>query len=102
MAPAKPAASALRLTIRMTLMNLTEDQIERIVQEVIRRLTSAGHTIGVRSATELAVDDRVISLAKIEGRLSGVSQLVVRKKAVVTPSVKDELRQKNIEIVRRG
>lgn len=83
-------------------MNFTEDQIERIVQEVIRRLTSVGHSVGVRTAAELVIDDRVISLASVEGKLSGVSQLVVRKKAVVTPSVKDELRQKNVELVRRG
>ena len=79
---------------------MTEAEIERIVQEVIRRLLSLGVRVASSQPTSLAISDRVITLATIEGRLEGISQLVVQSKAVVTPSVKDELRQKKIELVR--
>lgn len=81
-------------------MTLTAEEIERIVQEVIRRLTLAGVRINKPSST-LQLEDRIVTLAKIEGQLEGIQQLVVMPKAVVTPSVRDELRDKKIELVRQ-
>ncbi len=78
--------------------------IERIVQEVVRRLIERGAVVGQvanSSETERAVSDKVVSLATLEGRLAGVQRLVVGVRAVVTPAVKDELNDKSIELVRR-
>ena len=80
------------------------DFIERIVQEVIRRLIEQG--IAVRLAatndeTELAVSDRVVTLATLGGRLAGVKRLVVGGRSIVTPAVKDELNDRSIELIRR-
>ena len=81
-------------------MTLTAEEIERIVQEVIRRLTSAGVQV-TRLKPTLVLEDRLVTLASIEGRLEGIKQLVVLPKAIVTPSVRDELRDKNVELVRQ-
>lgn len=53
------------------------------------------------SAIELVVDQAVVSLsaiAEISGNLDGVQRLTVRQKAVVTPAVRDLLRQRRIEL----
>lgn len=88
-------------------MTLTAEEIERIVQEVIRRLAAAeinnsnsNSKPQVQSQAALELEDQLVTLATIEGRLNGIQQLVVSPKAVVTPSVRDELRDKNVEFVR--
>ena len=90
-------------------MMYSEEQIEWIVGEVLRRL---GVTVG-REANgvavgrevnhgrihgELTISERVITLRLIEGRLSGISRLVVPPKAVITPAVKDELKARKIQL----
>jgi len=82
-------------------MRITDEEIERIVQEVIRRLMSAGVQIKKTDST-LKLESRVVTLATIEGQLEGIQKLVVLSKAVVTPSVRDELRDKKIELVRQA
>ena len=80
-------------------MSYTEQDVQRIVLEVIRRLG----LVGLPPATvtnELTVSERVVTMRSIEGQLAGVNRLVVPDRAVVTPAVKDELRQRNIELVR--
>ena len=82
----------------------TTEEIERIVREVVRRVTS-GHVHAICSPLPpgtLQVADRVITLSSIEGKLGGIQQLVVLPKAVVTPSVRDELTDKKVELVRQG
>ena len=81
-------------------MRLADAEIERIVREVIRRLTSAGVQVDTATST-LKIDKRLVTLATIEGQLEGIQKLVVMPKAVVTPSVRDELRDKKIELVRQ-
>ena len=81
------------------------DWVETIVAEVMRRLLAQG--IGVTTAedareSELEIDTRVICLAPLSGRLEGICRLVVKADAVVTPSVRDELRDRNVELVRQG
>ena len=78
--------------------------IERVVQEVIRRLVEQG--VVIRPATnmddtELAVRDKVVTLASLEGRLAGVKRVVVAGRSIVTPAVRDELNDRSIELVRR-
>ena len=78
--------------------------IERIVQEVIRRLVQRGMVVGGASSsseTELALSDKVVTLATLNGRLAGVKRLVVGGRSIITPAVKDELNDRSIELVRR-
>jgi hypothetical protein len=81
-------------------MTYTEEQVEWIVKEVIRRLLTQGVAGGERSSTtaELKIDAKVVTLRTIEGKLTGVRQLRVPARAVVTPAVKDELRTRNVEL----
>jgi len=89
-------------------MSESQMDVERIVSEVIRRLIAMGvvvpngngDTCTESTGNELHLTDRVVSLAVIERRLDGVRRVTVEKKAVVTPAVRDELREKNVELVR--
>lgn len=80
--------------------------IEYIVQEVIRRLTAGGVAIsrGASSSPpndtkrELVLSERLITLATLAGRLEGVARVIVPRKALVTPAVRDELRARSIEL----
>jgi len=79
------------------------EHIERIVAEVLRRLREADGADGKRSVhgdPVLRLANSVISLTTIEGKLDKVKQLIVPPKAVVTPSVRDELKRHNIKLVR--
>lgn len=82
-------------------MTFSEEQVERIVLEVIRRLGLLASPSQHRATSELALGERVITMRLVEGRLSGVNRLIVANRAVVTPSVRDELKQRNIELVRQ-
>jgi hypothetical protein len=85
-------------------MSFTEADVERIVAEVIRRLRAMDSSRAPAApgpvVHDLVVTDRVITLRTVEGRLKGVQRLLVPAKAVVTPAVKDELKQRKIELVR--
>lgn len=88
-------------------------QLDRIVSEVLRRLGGV-QLPAAQSAPSLAaaappaasspgpgtlsVDDAVVSLATLDGRLEGVRRLQVAPRAVVTPAVRDELRERGIEL----
>jgi hypothetical protein len=83
-------------------MTFTEEQVERIVVEVIRRLELirvAGDERNSSPVGELRITDRVVTMRSIEGRLNGVTRIVVKRRAVVTPAVRDELKQRKIELV---
>ena len=88
-------------------MTFTEEQVERIVVEVIRRLglLGASHqtTVTERSTTtkDLVIPGKVITLALLDRRLAGANRLVVEQRAVITPAVIDELKQRKIELVRQ-
>jgi hypothetical protein len=85
-------------------MTFTEEQFERIVTEVIRRLGLAGaeHNRSAPAAgTDLRLAERVVTMRTIETRLSRVKRVVVEPRAVVTPAVKDELKARKIELVYR-
>ena len=85
-------------------MTYSEQDVERIVLEVIRRLGLVGSPppTFTNQPNELVVSERVVSMRSIEGRLAGVSRLVISGRAIVTPAVKDDLKQRHIELVRRG
>ncbi|MEX0817998.1 MAG: hypothetical protein WD070_00345 [Pirellulaceae bacterium] len=78
--------------------------VERIVQEVIRRLVERGVVLGDAmngDQAELKVSDKIVTLATLEGRLVGVKRLVVSGRSIVTPAVKDELTDRAIQLVRQ-
>ncbi|MBA4019250.1 MAG: hypothetical protein C0483_18960 [Pirellula sp.] len=102
-------------------MNVSAAEIERMVRDVLSRMTAAapaptttstsspasllpsrekpaeGRTRGV-----LELTNRVIALGDIDGRLTEINQLIVDPKAVVTPAVRDILRQRKILLVRQA
>lgn len=89
-------------------MTFTQEQVERIVVEVIRRLglldaSSTTVAVGERSSTtaELHLNENVVSLRQLEGKLTGIAKVIVKSRAIVTPAVKDELRTRKIELVRQ-
>ncbi len=79
-------------------MNLETLDIDRIVREIVRRLRAEMEV--QPAATALTLDAQVITLSALEGKLEGIRQLMVCPRAILTPSVRDELRSKKIEIVR--
>ena len=84
-------------------MTFSEEQIEWIVREVLRRLRVIALPVvekqsATSAASELRIEERVVTLRAIEGRLNGVSRLLVPPRAVVTPAVKDELKKRKIEL----
>lgn len=82
--------------------------IEAIVREVVRRLQTVAESNDAAPnpstspppAGQLKVDQKVVSLAVVQGRLGRVKELVVRSDAVVTPAVRDLLRRDKIRLVR--
>ena len=91
------------------MMNNEENEIDRIVREVLRRLdqTPADKntspqvaTVDASDATTLRVDDRVVTGDLLGSRLNGVRCIEVREDAVVTPLVKDLLKEKSIKLQR--
>jgi len=82
-------------------MTFTEQQVETIVLEVLRRLGLV-ESSSQNTGSELSLADHVVTMRSVEGRLTGINRLTVDPRAVVTPAVKDELKQRHIELVRRG
>lgn len=93
-------------------MELSTQDIERIVSEVVRRLRQAGvdvqskddgpsvSTAEAAGGTTCTLSEHVISMDSIQGRLENVQQLVVGARAVVTPAVVDTLRERKITLQR--
>jgi pyruvate/2-oxoglutarate dehydrogenase complex dihydrolipoamide acyltransferase (E2) component len=93
--------------------------VDRIVREVVRRIAeqsapangSSPDTASKADTAEpatppptpntLVVDERLITLAKVQDRLAGIQQVIIRGDAVVTPSVRDLLREKKVRIEQR-
>jgi hypothetical protein len=80
-------------------MTFSEEQVEWIVAEVLRRLGVAGEERSSSAVAELRVTQRVVTMRLIEGRLTGVKRVVVNRRAVITPAVKDLLRHRKIELI---
>lgn len=96
-------------------MDASTEQIERIVQEVLQRLN--GPTVAAATGVEagpiseersepkqqavLEIDKEVVCLADIDGQVDSAKQLVVPRGAVVTPAVRDLLRQSGVELTYR-
>ena len=94
-------------------MSVAQADIERIVREVMAQLKHVAApappaavetplAASPKHDGELRVDCRVVTLESIAGRLNGAKQLVVAPGALVTPSVRDELRRRGIDLVQRS
>jgi hypothetical protein len=49
-------------------------------------------------ANEIYIDSRVVSLAELNERLGSATKLFISPKSILTPSVKDEIRKRKIEV----
>lgn len=84
------------------------NDLDQIVAEVVRRLTAAAAGDGQASrrageqAGVLAIDDRVVTLNSVDGRLDGLRRLIVQRRAIITPALRDELSKRGIELDRGG
>jgi len=78
-------------------MNIDGIDIDRIVREIVNRLRDE---IAVLPTAEFVLDARVVTMEEVRGKLEGVQQLKLRSHAIVTPSVRDELSDRNITLVR--
>lgn len=93
-------------------MDYAAENIEWIVREVMRRLgsgTAAVHAGEQTMPDEAAASDRqlrvaghIVTLADVADRLDGIATVAVPPRAVVTPSVRDLLRQRGIALARTG
>lgn len=82
-------------------MTLTQEQLEWIVSEVVRRLRGGAAVAPAQTAASLlSISDRLVTLETLHGKLNGVAQVKVPSKAVVTPAVVDLLKERKIELVR--
>lgn len=99
-------------------MSMSAAEIEAIVRVVLQRVRALprgseggpAHIAGLPSTSpaaqststsnDLKVQDQVVSLDCVAGRLEGISTLSVLAKAVITPAVHDELRSRKIVLQR--
>ena len=91
-------------------MNASAEDIQRIVDEVVRRLcNSVSDGSDVEPITvsapihndrggDVRLAERVISLDSLDERIQGVDRIVLSARAVITPAARDELRQRGIVV----
>jgi len=92
-------------------MTVSADEIERIVRDVMSRLASERPAAAKEAETpkpaaatvgELVLETKVVTLEEVQGRLGGIKQLSVQERAIITPAVRDLLRDKKVGLVRRA
>lgn len=92
-------------------MQTTSAEIETIIRIVVERLRAMSAGKSATSATQpplrveaprhaLRIEERLVTLESLRGRLEGIQVVEVNPKAVVTPAVMDELRQQKIRLER--
>ncbi len=64
-----------------------------------RREPSPPQAASAENNGQLVVLSQVVTMAELEGRLGGIRRVTVPPQAVVTPSVRDELRRRNVSLV---
>jgi hypothetical protein len=77
---------------------MTDSDIEFIVREVIRRITAMASEPARNDGATVKLTERLVTMATLDGRLANATRLIVAKKAIVTPLVKDELRSRKISL----
>ncbi len=83
---------------------LDEALIERIVAEVLRRLPGSVPRVRKQHASspDFHIEGRVVSLESLRACGDVVKRVIVGDKAIVTPAVIDELRDRGLTLVRCG
>lgn len=82
-------------------MKLTQEQLEWIVREVVRRLQSPNTDgEGTVHVARLSLTDRLVTTETLRNKLVGVTHVDTIPGAVVTPAVVDLLRDRDITLVR--
>src|SRR6478735_7831246 len=87
-------------------MNVTPADIERIVREVLGRLAptvraapaATNGSTALAPAGSLVLAGKVVTTADLDGRLDGVTTLLLAPRAVVTPAARDLLRQRGVTV----
>jgi hypothetical protein len=82
-------------------MSVSQTDIERVVQEVLRRLAAMGCLPAKESAsgTTLSLDTRLVTMAEVNGNVQGIERVEVPYRAVVTPAARDYLRERGVKLV---
>jgi hypothetical protein len=85
-------------------MSLSETDIERVVQEVLRRLKAMTPSplATATTRTTLSLTTRLVTVAELDGKLQGIQRLEVPPRAVVTPAARDYLRDHGVQLARSG
>jgi hypothetical protein len=73
--------------------------IDQVVREVLARLRPAPQEA---AAAVLRLAAPLVAVDDVAGKLAGVRQLVVARETVVTPAVRDMLREAQVELVREA
>ena len=77
---------------------MSDIDVEYIIREVIRRLMAMANEPSRNEGDTVKITDRLVTMATLDGRLANVKRLIVGKKSLVTPLVKDELRSRKITL----
>ena len=77
---------------------MSDIDVEYIIREVIRRLTAMANDTARTDGDTVKLTERLVTMSTLDGRLANVKRLIVGKKALVTPLVKDELRNRKITL----
>jgi hypothetical protein len=77
---------------------MSDIDVEYIIREVIRRLTAMANESSRDHGGTVKLAERLVTMATLDGRLANAKRLIVAKKAIVTPLVKDELKNRKISL----
>ena len=81
---------------------MSDIDVEYIIREVIRRLLAMANEPARIDVDTVKLTERLVTMATLDGRLANARRLIVAKKAVVTPLVKDELNKRKITLEYAG
>lgn len=82
-------------------LNIDDFDIEGIVRSILADLTVEPEPLRctpIQAIDEVFIDSRVVSLSDIKGRLGDARKLLIAPKSILTPSAKDEIRKRKIEV----
>ena len=77
---------------------MSDIDVEYIIREVIRRLMAMANETSRDEGGTVKLTERLVTMATLDGRLANIKRLIVAKRAVVTPLVKDELKNRKITL----
>lgn len=77
---------------------MSDIDVEYIIREVIRRLMAMANETSCDEGGTVKLTERLVTMATLDGRLANIKRLIVAKKAIVTPLVRDELRSRKITL----